>query len=153
MTPPPFKPGDTGKVGELHWRISRGNKAEGDMVLDVKAADWTRVKLCVACLFADFHYQVEDILYPTRRGGEYPLSAIAEACRENGWRHVADRIERERNGGQRPTFTRHQPLAPYAGREDEGAAVGRLRTAVTFALWSHEDRDSIAEAILYALRG
>lgn len=133
-----FANGDQGTIGPVEWRVRRGGKAPGDLVVELRSPGWCRVKMAVVCLLADFHYQVEEILYPRaegKAGGEYILGALTEACRDSGWAAVAARIERERNGGRYPSAVRYAPLPPWSGRDDDGAIVAAIRARVTHAMW------------------
>lgn len=141
MTPPPFRVGDGGIIGGLRWRVVVGAKADGDMVVEIQTGGWERVKMGATLLLADFHYQVEDILYGHKRGGEYILAAIASAVRKDGHLEATRKIEMERNHKMRPAFPvpYNGEHAPYEHDQDEGRRVGALRTSLTSAMWVQGD--------------
>jgi hypothetical protein len=134
-----FTPGDNGEINGVVWRVVAGRKADGDMAVELRTAEWVRTKMALPLLLSDFHYQVEDILFPRalgQYGGEYFLHAVAQSCREHGWEQVSKRVELERWGGRYPVRGRYKPAPPWENREDQGRAVGKLRTAVTNAMWN-----------------
>lgn len=81
MSAPPFGVGDSGCIAGMEWKVMRGRKAPGDLVLVARVPDWTYVSMEWGGLFADFHYQIEDILYPDAKGGKKYLEHVRRATR------------------------------------------------------------------------
>lgn len=88
MNAPTFAPGDEGYLpGGIEYRVVQGRKAPGDMRLDirVKGSAWVPVPMNLGALLADFHFQVEDILYPRGcglQGGEKYMRFLRTAVNE-----------------------------------------------------------------------
>lgn len=88
---PPFGPGESGVAGGVEYRVETGRKGPGDMVLKLRAPGWVAVGMDFSGLLADFHNQVEDILYPKtlgKKGGGKFFEHLALA-RKHGWRFAA----------------------------------------------------------------
>lgn len=105
-----FKPGDKGTISDFRWRVLAGKKKSNDLVLELlnHEGKWVRVKMELAFLLCDFHYQTEDILYPERwqKGGMKFVHAVKTACFA-GWEKAAHSVvrERERKGNGSPLLT------------------------------------------------
>ena len=96
--------GDAGRFDcGLQWRVVRGKKRAGDLRMEWNVAGrWVPVGMDASFVLADFHYEIEDVLYPPPQhlGGEKFHRAL-RASIEHGWRRAASELdaERARSGG------------------------------------------------------
>ncbi len=86
----------------LEWRVTKGAKRPGDLVLEVRTpAGWRNVKMETGFLMADFLAENEDVLRDegyftsTAVGGGYYLTHLRLAATE-GWSVAAERLNGER---------------------------------------------------------
>ncbi len=101
---PEFEIGESGMAGGVEYRIERGHKptppgsARPDMLLKIRAREWVAVGMDFSGLLADFHNQVEDILYPPalgKKGGRKFFEHL-ERARKHGWRFAAAILHSEK---------------------------------------------------------
>ena len=96
-----FRVGDSGELGGIQWRIVQGSKTENDFVLQIRCAEWTKPKMALSFLLADFHTQSEDLLvadgYFKRPaiGGQMFLNSVRNAT-QVGWQWASERLEEQR---------------------------------------------------------
>lgn len=119
----------SGTYAGLEWKIIPGEKAPNDLVLVVRVSDWTYVPMAWGALFADFHYQVEDILYPHGKGGKKYLEHVRRAA-SYGWEYATRFLDSEKRtrGIEQQLFTHERaaslpsPENAILGFDDEVAA-------------------------------
>ena len=98
MTVQRWRIGQSFDLGGIRFQVSEGKKAPGDLRLDWLTTDgWRPIPFSVSFLLADFHYYVEDILYPRggRLGGEKFLREMSIAGRK-GWQVAQERLNAEK---------------------------------------------------------
>lgn len=103
MTERRWKPGMKVSTGDgLEWRVAKGAKSPGDLVLEVHTpTGWQRVKMSAGFLMADFLAENEDQLvadgyFPkSAAGGAYYLKYVRMAVSE-GWSVASNRVETDR---------------------------------------------------------
>lgn len=105
LNPRRWKDGDHGTIGgNFTWRVVRGRKGEGDLILQLYVnGQFRNVPMELGFMFADFFPENEEqVLYPddgAKRvaggGGDYYMSECQRA-RKHGWRSAADKLIRER---------------------------------------------------------
>lgn len=106
---PDFHEGEYGNAGGVEYRIEAGRKAPGDLILKIRAPEWVAVGMDLGGLLADFHSQVEDLLYPPALGkkGAGKFFEHLQRARRHGWRFAAAVLSSEK------TLRRFQiPAAP-----------------------------------------
>jgi hypothetical protein len=85
--------------GGILYRVLKGNRREGDMVLEFRTVQvgWHRPRIAHTMILLDFKYQVEENNYPKPRyqGGEKLMKAMWYAVLE-GWELQAAEIAQER---------------------------------------------------------
>jgi hypothetical protein len=131
----PFETGDG-----LLWRVARGQKTPGDLVLLVRGTQrWNKIKMATGLLIADFMTENEDVLRdegyfpPSADGGRYYLRHLEMAAR-HGWRAVAEKLEAERKARR----VREAPLSTPAkvhSHDWQESDIDVFRCAVCDALW------------------
>lgn len=79
-----------------------GSKTRNDIVLQIRCPDWTKPKMALSFLTADFHVQSEELLKedgyfqaPRVLGGEMFLNSIRNAT-QVGWQWAAAKLEEQR---------------------------------------------------------
>jgi len=98
---PRFQVGDEGELNGIEWRIVQGSKTRNDIVLQIRCNEWTKPKMALSFLLADFHTQSEDILVADNYfkrpaiGGQMFLNSVRTAT-QVGWRWVAAKLEEQR---------------------------------------------------------
>lgn len=94
-----FTAGEHGEVSGFRYRIVEGQKKPGDLVLEIFNGErWVKVSMELGGFLADFHYQVEDHLYPRtsgHKGGEKYFEHMRRAVK-NGWRFASAILTSER---------------------------------------------------------
>ena len=96
-----WKPGDRLNIDGLPFRVVDGHKKDrwaGDMRVEWRTPDgyWRPVSMAASFMLANFHYVVENGLYPPpAEGGEYFVRNVTEAARGD-WRVVAERLTTQR---------------------------------------------------------
>lgn len=105
-----WKPGDILHIDGLPFRVVEGRKKDrwpGDMRIEWMTPDgrWRAISMAASFMLANFHYVVEDGLYPPpAAGGEYFVRNVTEAARGD-WRVVSERLaeQRRRRESTKPT--------------------------------------------------
>lgn len=99
----------------LNWRVAKGAKTPGDLVLEVQTTTgWQRVKMSAGFLMADFLAENEDQLvadgyFPkTAAGGDYYLRYLRMAVTK-GWQVAATQVEEDREARRARELGRIQP--------------------------------------------
>lgn len=93
-----FEEGQSGVVGGIPWRIRKGRKMDGDLIVDLLAPDgWHPVKMSLVGLLTQFFYENEQRLYPPPRfrGGEF-FVAFLRGCIRIGWSDASAMLEDQR---------------------------------------------------------
>lgn len=105
----PFAVGESGIAGGVQYRVEPGRKAKGDLILKLRAPEWVAVGMDLGGLLADFHCQVEDLLYPPTQGSNKGGGKFFEhlvRARKHGWRFAAQVLASEK------TLSRITPTTP-----------------------------------------
>lgn len=92
-----FEAGQTFTIGQLQYRIERGDKHPDDLRLDWRyCGDWQPVVLDHVALIVDMIADNENILYPPpAAGGDYVRRYVIKALRE-GWRAAVVELHTQR---------------------------------------------------------
>lgn len=97
-----FEPGAVFEYGGVCYRVRKGNRCDGDMVIEFCVTGWHRPTIAHTLILSEFKFQVDHNNYGPNgkirrggRGGWMLIDAIKEACRY-GWEGVAARIFGER---------------------------------------------------------
>lgn len=100
-----FAADDRYEIAGLPFRVGPGRKGDGDLILYVLTREgWRMVPMELSFFLADFHGQVEDVLYKRTgrgEGGSYFLNAVRGAMR-NGYKHAQAILESEKYFSRRP---------------------------------------------------
>ncbi len=98
-----FVVGEEGIAGGMRYRIDPGRKKEGDLILKLwDGKSWVPIGMELGGMLADFHYQVEENLYPRNagfKGGEKYFEHMRRAVK-NGWRFAGAILTAERQTSQ-----------------------------------------------------
>ena len=92
---PRWNPAMQFALGGIEFRVRPGRKADGDLVLEWMTSEgWRAIPMSVGLMLNDFHYSVEDHLYPPPfyKGGRYWLEYVRHAV-DHGWRKAWAGVE------------------------------------------------------------
>jgi hypothetical protein len=89
-----FRVGDTFEISGIKFRIVKGRKKPGDLVVEWLTPDgWQSIKMSAAFLLDDFFYENEHWLYPPpSQGGDYYYRHVRHAM-QFGWDKSAKALE------------------------------------------------------------
>lgn len=96
-----FYAGQTFVHDNVSYRILKGNRCDGDLVIEFMVNGWHRPKIAHTLILENFKFQVEENNYGSNgkikkgRGGWYLLDSVRSAAM-NGWEDDALKIIRQR---------------------------------------------------------
>lgn len=117
----PFYAGQVFDHEGVRYRIIKGNRCDGDLIIEFSCVGWCRPTIAHNQILTDFKYQVEENNYGNNgkvtrgRGGLYLMESIWRAC-QNGWRSEAAMTRRQREEKARRELEELEQLEMWDSR-------------------------------------